>query len=198
MCRRQEGYQVTKAYTFDDIWALGPCWSEHRLRQAIDVAGGSVTAAQIAQASRATVSVPNKVWVLTQLLAHREVSALIAWVWRRLAEVSRDCPHWRAMLEAPGDKHAAYAAHAAADFDCANRPLGDAYYTTRYAGRAAHFAGHVAGAAADADYHWAAGCAAEAMRVIASIVAGPHVSDHNYGPYIDFCISDIVTILEAL
>ncbi len=197
MCRRQEGYQVTKAYTFDDIWALGPCWSEHRLRHAIDVAGGSVTAAQIAQESRATVSVLNKVWVLTQLLAHRDVSALIAWVWRRLAEVPRDCPHWRAMLEAPGDARAAYAAHAAADYDCANRTLVD-YHTTRYAGRAAHLAGCVASASADTDYHLAAGCAAEAMRVIASIVAGPHVSDHNYGPYIDSCISDIVTTLEAL
>ncbi len=151
MCRRQEGYQVTKAYTFDDIWALGPCWNEGRVREAIDAVGGSVTATQIAESD---IDTADKLWVLTRLLARRDLPALIAWVWRCLARVLRDCPHpqWRAMLAAPGDVTLARAAsdaaggHAATAALCASHAAG--YYAAVYdAADADYYAVHVADAA---------------------------------------------------
>ena len=171
MRRGQKGYQVTKAYTFDDIWALGPCWSEGRVRAAIDAAGGAVTATQIAQAD---ICIDDRRWVLTRLLAKQDRSALIAWVWRCLARIDRDCPEWRTMLAAPGDVSKARAASDAAtrvaDYDAAD---------------AAYYAANVVD---DVSY-------ANAVRSAAS--AAHAAADNRYDDVVA-SVADLAATLEAL
>ena len=138
--------------TVDEIMACCPCADYPRERVA-ELCGSGVTAAQVLAAD-----IPNedKHWLLTNVLARRDRVALIAWVWRCLAAIDRDCPAWRAMIAAPGnadlaraaaDAYAyAYASHAAA---AAARAAyaDDAAYAASYAARAARAARRAARAA---------------------------------------------------
>jgi hypothetical protein len=115
-----------RTYTFDEIRALNPCYSDEQLAGLV---GGGITAAGIAD-----TAIPNgdKVWVMTRLLALQDRAALAA--------VARNCAN-RAESYADYADYATWAARAA----------NAAAHATTYANAAAEAAAHAYAAAEAAD-----------------------------------------------
>ncbi len=114
--------------TADEIINCNPC-DDYPAERVRDLCGDGVTAAQVLASD---IPRADKRWLLTHVLARRDHSALIAWVWRCLAAIDRDCPRWRAMVAAPGDvKLARDAAATAADY--ADYAAADAAYAATIA-----------------------------------------------------------------
>lgn len=131
--------------TTEEVMSCVPCPAYPRSRVE-QLCGKGITAAHVL---RLDIPARDKRWVLTNILARRDREALIAWVWRCLALIDRDCPRWQAMLAAPGDVELARAAAAYNSADA----IRCAY--------AAHNAAHCAYAA-----HHAASCARDAIDAI--------------------------------
>ena len=146
--------------TADEIINCNPC-DDYPAERVRDLCGDGVTAAQVLASD---IPRADKRWLLTHILARRDRSALVAWVWRCLAAVARDCPHWRAMVAAPGDVELARAAHAhAADYAAVAAAYAANvvdYYAAAYPDAAADAATRVADYAAVAV---AATCTAETL-----------------------------------